>query len=284
MGKEENLYAKEFIEYYVKLGFDHLFIYDNNDPGTEKISSILEDKYRNHVTIYETIKYNITCQAQAFTICYKNNKLNYNWILMADMDEYLYIVNDSLKNYLSSKVFKKCDFIKYYWVLPTDNNLLHYEPKPLFERFKGPYLIPGLYKTMVRGNISNLVYHVHFPQSYPPNKLFCNSEGNIISDKFVQYKDEKHLTVKKAYLLHFRFKSTEEFIKKYKRGYSNWHGKKANLFLQEILAYYFWLNKITPEKINYIEKELNLSLKSYKERYKKEHNLTEIKKSKIDID
>jgi len=59
MGKEENLYAKEFIEYYIKLGFDHLFIYDNNSPNTEKIIEILENKYINQVTIYESLKMNI---------------------------------------------------------------------------------------------------------------------------------------------------------------------------------------------------------------------------------
>ena len=35
MGKFENLYVKEYVDYYVKLGIDHLFIYDDNDPNTE---------------------------------------------------------------------------------------------------------------------------------------------------------------------------------------------------------------------------------------------------------
>ena len=36
MGREENLYAKEFVDHYLKLGFDHIFIYDDNEPNTEK--------------------------------------------------------------------------------------------------------------------------------------------------------------------------------------------------------------------------------------------------------
>ena len=31
IGKQENKYAKEFVEYYKSIGFDHIFIYDNND-------------------------------------------------------------------------------------------------------------------------------------------------------------------------------------------------------------------------------------------------------------
>ncbi len=36
MGRQENLYVKEFIEYYINLGVDHIYIYDDNDPNTER--------------------------------------------------------------------------------------------------------------------------------------------------------------------------------------------------------------------------------------------------------
>ena len=38
MGKQENLYVKEFISYYIRLGMDKIFIYDDNDNNTEQIS------------------------------------------------------------------------------------------------------------------------------------------------------------------------------------------------------------------------------------------------------
>ena len=56
MGKNENLYVKEFIEYYIKIGIDHIFIYDDNEQNTEKISDALGNKYKNRITIYENIK------------------------------------------------------------------------------------------------------------------------------------------------------------------------------------------------------------------------------------
>ena len=40
MGKQENLYVKEFIYYYKKLGVDTIFIYDDNDYNTEKFSDV----------------------------------------------------------------------------------------------------------------------------------------------------------------------------------------------------------------------------------------------------
>ena len=131
MGRKENLYVKEFVDYYIKLGIDHIFIYDDNEQNTEKISDVLGSKYKNRVTTYENIKEKINSQPEAFTKCYHNNLNKYDWFLMVDMDEYLYIVNNTLKNYLSNKIFNKCDFIKFHWVIPNDNNLLYYDSRPL---------------------------------------------------------------------------------------------------------------------------------------------------------
>ena len=72
MGKKENLYVKEFVGYYLLLGVDHLFIYDNNEPFTEKTRDVLDNKYEEKITIYETYNLNISSQSQAFTDCYKN--------------------------------------------------------------------------------------------------------------------------------------------------------------------------------------------------------------------
>ena len=41
MGKKENLYVKEFIDYYIKLGVNHIFIYDDNDINTERIKDVI---------------------------------------------------------------------------------------------------------------------------------------------------------------------------------------------------------------------------------------------------
>ena len=44
----------------------------------------------------------------------------------------------------------KCGFIKIHCEFPTDNNHLYYENKPLFERFKGPYINSNNIKTIVK--------------------------------------------------------------------------------------------------------------------------------------
>ena len=212
MGKRENLYVKEFVEYYIKLGIDHIFIYDDNDPNTEKISNALGSKYKNKVTIYENIKDIIKNQPEAFTNCYHKNRNKYDWFLMIDMDEYLYIVNNTLKNYLSNQIFNKCDFIKFNWAIPNDNNLLNYDPRPLFKRFKGPYMKSRFIKSMIRGNIKNLKYWVHSPIFSPKKNITCNNEGKIIFYKNINFESLEPINFRNAYIIHYRFKTTEEFI------------------------------------------------------------------------
>ena len=175
MGKNENLYVKEFISYYIKLGIDKIIIYDDNDINSEKISDMIDLEFKEYVKIYETKKLNISNQRLAFTDCYEKYKSMFNWILMIDMDEYLYIKKDILKNYLLKSVFKKCDFIKFHWVIPTDNNHLYYENKSLFERFKGPFKKTIFIKSIIRGNISGLKYWVHSPLISLERNTSCNN-------------------------------------------------------------------------------------------------------------
>ena len=221
MGKKENLYVKEFIHYYRKLGFNKIFIYDDNDANTEKFRDVINPLI-NFVKIYENIKNKINNQPEAFTDCYKNNKDKFDWFLMVDMDEYLVIVNDTLKNYLLNPVFNKCDFIKIHWAIATDNNLLHYENRSLFERFKGQYKYSSFIKSMIRGHIDNLKYCVHSPCYSPKRNFTCNNIGQIIQYKNINFEYIYPINIEKAYIIHFKYKSTEEFINKYKRGYSNW--------------------------------------------------------------
>ena len=74
------------------------------------------------------------------------------------------------------------------------------------------------------------------------------------------------ININKAYIIHFRYKSTEEFINKFKRGYSDWFKNRLNKFLLGNLKYYLTVNNATLEKINYIEKELRVDLSSYKKK------------------
>ena len=56
IGKKENLYVKEFVEHYIKLGIDKIFIYDDNDINTEKFSDIIKNLYKKYVKMINILK------------------------------------------------------------------------------------------------------------------------------------------------------------------------------------------------------------------------------------
>ena len=269
MGKKENLYIKEYVEYYKKLGVDHIFLYDDNEPGTEKFSDVINRNYQDIVSIYNAKSFIINNQSMAFTDCYNNNKNKYDWFLMFDMDEFLYIVNDTLKGYLSNNIFNKCDFIKLHWVISTDNNLVYYDSRPLFERFKPPYIKSVFIKSIIRGNIPGLKYWVHSPFVSSKRNTTCNNEGNIIYYKNMNFESINPININKAYLIHFRYKSTEELVNKIKRGYGNWFENRLQNYLIGLIREYLNTNNATLEKISFIEKKLNLDLSEYKKKLTK---------------
>lgn len=266
MAKEENLYINEFIKYYIELGFDHINIFDDNEYGFQNISEVIDSSFNKFVTIYD-YRNIIKDQKAAFTLCYELNKNKYDWIFMNDIDEFLVIRNDTLKHYLSGRIFKKCDFIKFHWVLANDNDLLHYDNRSLFERFKGPYKPNALIKTIVRGNIDDIQFDIHTPMISPHKNVSCNNMGEIYNDKEIFFQYVSDINIQKAYIIHFKYKSTEEFIKKYKRGY-RWYNEKMIYMINRIREY-FSNNKPTIEKFEYIEKELHLNLSILKEHFLK---------------
>ena len=113
IGKKENLYASEFVEHYKKIGYDKIFIYDNNNIGDEKFEDVLTNQISNKFV--EIINYRgyrgkrQSPQSDAFIDCYEKNKNNYDWLSFFDFDEFLELNKSrNIKEYLSNKQFKKC--------------------------------------------------------------------------------------------------------------------------------------------------------------------------------
>ena len=195
----------------------------------------------------------------AFTECYKNNYIKFDWFLMLDMDEFLYIVNDTLKSYLTKKIFDKCDFIKIHSVVTTDNDLIYYDKRPLFQRFKPPYINSTQIKSIIRGNIPNLKYWVHSPYISPNRNITCNSEGERIYYKDMNFQHLYPIKINKAYIIHFTYKTAEELMNKLKRIYIRANKTRANFLILFHLINFFNINKMTIEKIKFISNKINIT-------------------------
>ena len=126
--------------------------------------------------MWKNILRKVNNQSILYSSCYNNNKNKFDWIFLNDIDEYLVIKNDTLKNYLSNKIFKQCYFISIHLIKPTDIIYYTTKKKPLFQSFKGPYINTTYIKSFVRGRIKRFKYYIDSPSSSLRN-ICCNNIG-----------------------------------------------------------------------------------------------------------
>lgn len=227
IGKNENLYVKEFINHYKELGYNHIFIYDNNDINGERFSDALIPEIKSgFVSVINYIgfrgKYN-SSQIEAYYDCYKRNNRNYNWLSFYDFDEYLELnlKNLTIQEFLSNKRYKKCVNVKINWVRYSSNKeALYYENRTLQKRFNKPLLNHSSnkhIKSTVRGRLRKNYWKDSInPHTSLVNYKSCSSSGKIVESKspFVEPPDYQY-----AFIKHFYTKSFEEFCQKLKRGW-----------------------------------------------------------------
>lgn len=277
VGKLENLYARDFVIHYLELGVDKIFIYDNNEEYGEKFEDVLQDfidkEYVKIINKRGNQTLNIQCPQNIFyTECYHEHINEYDWFMFFDFDEYLYIQNYTLNDFVQLPLYSHCSSMIFFWRHATDNNQLYYSPESPMKRF--PFLLPENFqrenhnneKSMSKGGIKELTHNrsVHAPffvnDTYNTKYILCNTEGKLF-DKF--QKDSKifrsYITYKNAYLIHFHWRSTEEYciklgIRKYFK-IIKW-GQQSYFFLKSI---YLNENKRTKEKEIMLNKCINLN-------------------------
>jgi len=256
LAKLENKYIIQYIEHYKKIGVDKMFIYDNNDLNGEKFDFVLLEYIKKKYVEVINFRGKISPQIKMLNDCYKKNNKNYDWFILFDSDEYIELKYfNNIKLFLNQKKFNKCDIIYFRRAFQIDANKIKYENKSLSERFTTSVYPVLTYKPILKGNISNL--HIHGVHRINSKLKFCNSFGKS-KDKTPDFKVN--------FIKHYCFKSTEEFIEKINRGdgvFNNTEGLKLNK-----IYFYFKYNKMTLEKINYIENKTGISLLSLKKKLK----------------
>ena len=260
IGKLENRYIREYAQHYKKYGVDKIFLYDDNDINGEKFEEVIEDYIKKGFIEVLDRRGKFQPQIESYNDCYKKNNNNYDWILLFDLDEFIHLYNyTNIKLFLNQDKYNNCQEIFLNLVCHTDNNHLYYENKPLYKRF--PKTVPKnrregqllSTKTMIRGHIKGVNILSMHRGDY--RLRTCNNSGKY--EKLVGHStynsDQKYY-----YIDHYCTKSTEEFIRKIKRG-SACNNSPSHL-LQRAYSY-FYLNEITKEKVELLEKEFGIKIK-----------------------
>jgi len=257
IGRLENQYAVEYVEHYIKLGFDKIFIYDNNHDEEEHFEDVLQQFIDNGLVEIVSFRNKEVAQISAYNDCYRKYGNDYDWMAFFDFDEFLTLVEcDNIKTYLSN--FDGFDCVKINWMVYTDNDLLINDYRPLLERFTTPmeydkcvgYSFPenNHVKSIVRGKIDGFRWGgtPHTPGS---NLRYCNSLGEESnSSPFQPY------NFSKAYLKHFTTKTIDEYINNKRirgvadRSYSTFNNTYK-------IDNFFKINNRTVEKEEFIKKK-----------------------------
>ena len=259
IGKNENLYAKEFVNHYKKLGYNHIFIYDNNDNKNEKFIDILQKEIKEgFVSIIDYIGYkgkNNSSQREAFYDCYKKNRIHYHWLSFFDFDEYLEIKpkNKTIQQFLNNDLYKKCQNIKINWLtFSSEKEKIYYENNSLQLRFNKPifnHISNKHIKSTVRGHIKdNYWSQWATPHSSLYNFISCSSSGKQVDNKtpYIEPPDYEYAAIK-----HFSIKSFEEYCYKLKRGWPD--STNTNLYINSLIN----SSRNNIEKIKIIKKIFN---------------------------
>ena len=254
IGKLENLYARDFALYYLELGVDKIYIYDNNEINGEKFEDVLHDLIdKNYVEIIDMRgMQDDNPQKKAYEKCYNDHYDKFDWFLFFDFDEYLYVEEKTLDTFVKLPLYDKCSSILLYWRLYTDNDKKNYTTESPIKRFTEPisknqqrlsYFCDK--KVIIKGGMKEFSYDEtnHIPKfasdKNPSEYLICNSEGK----DYDKNKNDKEsiISFENAYIKHFLWRSTEEYclklgIRKFFK-YLKYEKKDYDFFIDQYLMY-----------------------------------------------
>ena len=245
VARNENSYLLEWIDYHLNLGFDKIFLYDNNDPGNDSVYVLLASyiaKQKVEVIDYRGRK---NFQLVAYNECYKNYGCFFDWMAFIDLDEFITFGpqagTDNINVFLEG--FKSFDVIEINWMVYNDNGKIYREEGGVIERFPKPvdlsHPINKHIKSVVRTNRS--LGFVRNPHCVDGDLRITDDSMNVI----LESEPFKEPSYKRLYIRHYNTKTLEEFILcKIHRGAADSEGNswKYNLYL------YYDLNTRTWKK------------------------------------
>ena len=199
IAKNEDHYIKEWCDYHLKLGFDQIFIYQNDwvcDLEMENVTKLTMN--------------GPTKQMESYNTFIKTYHQEFDWAAFFDVDEFLVLKkHNSVKDFISD--YSEYDAIGINWVFFGDNNITELENntsvlKRFTKRQKG---INSHIKTILKMN-DGVFMSIHNP--IVPNEI-VDTNFNKFSGPFNPNGDDNI-----AQLNHYFVKTKKEFIQKIDRG------------------------------------------------------------------
>lgn len=283
--KNEHLYVNDWVKYYLNLGVDHIYIFDNDDPGSPYILDFVDEGIRDRVTIFDIRgKREDGLQQHSYTKFYTEHMNEFDWCAFFDLDEYLWGLKD-IKKWLAGipENFKQ---VRIKFKTFDDNGLIERDISvPVYEALTHPHPTPydlGM-KSIVRGGIQNIFIHsVHFSSFDGRREKVlpqCKPSGLSCGVCQINIRTEALYSGETIFLNHYRSKTLSEFIRqKLNRSDCVFADKSLTL------DYFFATNDVTKEKLAYLKAKGFDYIPKDQRAYENVHTQTKVKEHSSELD
>lgn len=268
LAKQENVYINDWLDYHFKTGYDHIYIYDNNDIDYPLLEDVIELKFKQKLTIIDLRgkSFDTTPNIMVYNDFFKKYAKDVDWVTFIDVDEFAHFKLGSVKRFLLNAPQDARFFCLHTKVFGDDNIIVGDETIPVYKRITKELTntpFKGLYKSMVKCDSSDkealnphcigeriLVDSISYPCYYDSNYDIAN----INSQRFVEVsgftKSLDRINNYEDYILHYPTKTLSEFLK-YKLN------RVDNCYNFDDKMDYFWMfNEKTQDKDEYIKKNV----------------------------
>lgn len=264
--KCENLYLREWVQYYYEMGICNIILYDNNDINGEYPQQVIGDYINNGFVIYKNARGKHRYQIEAYQQCYDEYVNEFDWIGFLDIDEYWYLSPEyTFETFFSDELFPNALAIFINWLCYGDNDLLHYDNRPVMERFKTPTQ-PIDVGYPVRINSVKKMFvkciptiRVEFTDSNGIRYMWRDEQDSFYTSYTTDgepLKAEVKIIFEKSFIKHYRTLTIEEFL--YRRFGRGGYADKESPHTKEYIMKMFWeQNNWTEEKQKIIDDFFN---------------------------
>lgn len=220
--RNEGLYLLEWVAYHRLVGFDHIFIYSNdNDDGSDDVLRILARE--GAITWVESdVGPGNSAQPKAYghAFGFLPDILNYRWTLVIDLDEFAaYDVSKfrSFGDYIGWQETQRVDCISLNWLVFGSDGMDRRNNGPLVSRFthRLPW-IDAHVKSMTRTNLC-MQSRPHVPILSNPSFVVSRNELGLPFEMGSERSFAAKPSANLAWVAHYLLKSTEEFAWKNSR-------------------------------------------------------------------
>jgi hypothetical protein len=211
--KNEDVYFQEWIDYHIKIGVSHFYIYDNE--SVNPVNNVVDHYIKQGLVTVEIIK-GTEKQMTAYSDCLKKYKNECQWLAFIDVDEFIVAktLNGNLPEFLTQ--YERYGGVGINWLIFGSNG---HKDKPNGSQIDN-FTRRSLKTNPVNGHIKSIVQTRYVKKTGPdPHQFKYKYMKYFVNENFERLNGPivKH-TSNKIQINHYFLRSKEEFRIKVSRG------------------------------------------------------------------